>query len=289
MRGVTDTPPAQEGTRDSMSTDTHSNGPDATADRYRGNPAELYERHFVPQIGLPCADVLVDAARPVAGDRVIDIACGTGVAARLAAERVGSDGAVAGVDGHPGMLAVAQASSDRPIDWRHASADGLPFDDDSFDIALCSLGLQFFADKTAALSEMRRVVVEGGRLAIGVPGPTPPPMEGLHDALIPHLGIEVAAFVHAVFNLDDPDRLAALCHAGGWGDATVTTHTLTLQLDPPADFLWQYLLGTPLADAVSGLDADGRRNLEADVVERWLPYATIDGTEMTIDLHIAVT
>ena len=69
-------------------------------------------------------------------------------------------------------------------------------------------------------------------------------MEDLHDALVSHLGIEVAAFVHAVFLLDDPDRLAALCGAGGWGDATVTTHTLTLQLDPPADFLWQYLLGT---------------------------------------------
>ena len=270
-----------------MSTDTHSNRPDTPADRYHGNPAELYERHFVPQIGLPCADVLVDAARPAAGDRVVDVACGTGVAARLAAEHVGPDGPVAGVDGHPGMLAVAQASSDG-IEWRHASADGLPFDDDSFDIALCSLGLQFFADKIGALTEMRRVVVEGGRLAVGVPGPTPPLMEDLHDALVSHLGIEVAAFVHAVFILDDPDRLAALCGAGGWGDATVTTHTLTLQLDPPADFLWQYLLGTPLAEAVSSLDPGGRRNLEADVVERWRPYETIDGTEMTVDLHIAV-
>jgi SAM-dependent methyltransferase len=272
-----------------MNTDTSTNASVATADRYRGNPAEIYERHFVPQIGLPCAELLVDAARPAAGDRVVDIACGTGVATRLAAERVGLDGTVAGVDGHPGMLAVAQATTDRPIDWRHASADGLPFGDDSFDVVLCSLGLQFFADKIGALAEMRRVVVEGGRLAVGVPGPTPPLMQDLHDVLASHLGVEVAAFVQAVFILDDPDRLAALCHAGGWGGANVTTHTLTLQLDPPADFLWQYLLGTPLVEAVSGLDTNGRRNLETNAVERWRPYETTHGTEMTIDLHIAVT
>ena len=271
-----------------MSTNTNTNGSTGTADRYSGIPAELYERHFVPQIGLPCAERLVDAARLVVGERVIDIACGTGVAARLATERVGPHGTVAGVDAQPGMLAVARASADTPIDWREASAAGLPFDDNSFDVALCSLGLQFFADKVGALAEMRRVVAEDGRIAVGVPGPTPPMMEDLHDALASHLGIEVAAFVRAVFSLDDPERLAALYDAAGSGDADVTSHRLILHLDPPADFLWQYLLGTPLVAAVARLDADGRRTLEDDVIERWRPYETSDGTEMTIDLHIAV-
>ena len=271
-----------------MDTDTPRNDQHTTAGRYRGSPAELYERHFVPKIGLPCAELLVDAARPAAGERIIDVACGTGVATRLAAERVGPDGKVAGVDGHPGMLAVAQTSTDRPIEWRHATADGLPYGDDSFDVALCSLGLQFFADKTRALAEMRRVIVNGGRLAVGVPGPIPPMMQDLHDALIPHVGIEVAAFVQAVFVLDDPDRFAALCHTAGWRDARVETHSLILKLDPPADFLWQYLLGTPLAAATAGLDMDEQRNLEADVVKRWRQYETTDGSEMTIDLHIAV-
>ena len=260
----------------------------STADRYHGGPAELYERHFVPQIGHPCAELLVQAARPVPGERVVDIACGTGVVARLAAERVGGDGTVAGVDGHPGMLAVARTVTDARVDWHEASAEGLPFGADTFDVALCSLGLQFFADKVGALAEMRRVVTPGGRVAVGVPGPTPPPMEELHDALAAHLGVEVAAFVRAVFAVDDPDRLVALFTAAGWADATVTSHRLTLRLDPPADFLWQYLLGTPLAIAVARLDAAGRRAIEDDVVERWRPYAAGDGTEMTIDLHIAV-
>lgn len=271
-----------------MNTTTSTNDPNSAADRYHGSPAELYERHFVRQIGLPCAELLLDGARLGVGERVIDIACGTGVATRLAAERVGPQGTVAGIDAQPGMLAVARASADTPIDWREASAEGLPFRDNSFDVALCSLGLMFFADKVAALAEMRRVIADGGRIAIGVPGPMPPMMQDLHDALASRLGIEVAAFVRAVFALDDPERLAALYTAAGAGDANVTSHPLTLQLDPPADFLWQYLLGTPLAVAVAQLDADGRRALERDVVERWRPYETSDGTEVTINLHIAV-
>jgi SAM-dependent methyltransferase len=267
---------------------TNDDSPGSTAERYRGSPAELYERHFVPQIGRACAEPLVEAARLTAGERVVDIACGTGVVARLAAERVGRDGSVAGVDGHPGMLAVARAVTDAPVEWHEASAEGLPFGDATFDVALCSLGLQFFADKVRALAEMRRVVGEHGRIAVGVPGPTPPLMHDLHDVLAARLGIDVAAFVQAVFAVDDPERLAALFAAAGTGDVDVTSQRLDLRLDPPADFLWQYLLGTPLAMAVAGLDADGRRALEDDVVERWRPYETEGGMEVAIDLHIAV-
>jgi SAM-dependent methyltransferase len=258
------------------------------ADRYRGSPPELYERHFVPRIGRPCAAPLVGAARLAKGERVIDIACGTGIVARLAAERVGPHGTVAGIDPQPGMLDVARASTDTPVDWREATAEGLPFGDDAFDAAICSLGLQFFPDKVGALREMRRVVVDGGRIAVGVPGPTPPMMCELHDALAVHLGVEAAAFVQAVFVLDDPTRLAALCEAAGSDGVDVTSQRLTLALDPPVDFLWQYLLGTPLAVAVADLDARGRQALEDDVVERWRPFETTGGTEMTIGLHIAL-
>lgn len=271
-----------------MSEHLETNGPTSTADRYSGAPAEIYERYFVPRIGRPCAALVVDAARPAEGGRVVDIACGTGIAARLAAERVGPTGTVAGVDADPGMLGVARRCTSTPIDWHEASAQGLPFDDDTFDVALCSLALQFFPDQVGALGEMRRVVVDGGSIAIGVPGALPPMMEQLHDVLAERIDPEAAGLVRAVFALDDPERLVALCDAAGARDPRVTTRRLDLHLDPPADFLWQYLLGTPLAAAVRRLDADERRALELDVVERWRPYETSDGTEMSIDLHVAV-
>lgn len=256
--------------------------------RYQGNPAEIYERWFVPAIGLPFATRVVDAADLHPGERVLDVACGTGVVTRLAAERVGVAGEVAGIDGHPGMLEVARDATppESAIEWRQASADGLPFQDASFDVAVSSISLQFFADKVRALGEMRRVLVPGGRVAIGVPGPTPPLFDVLHEVLADHLGAEVAAFVHGVFALDDPTRLEELLAAAGFDHVRVEVGPLPVRLDAPADFLWQYLLGTPLADAVANLDQQDRDALQGAVVRRWAPFVVDD--HMPIDVGCLV-
>lgn len=71
---------------------------------YGGSAPENYERYFVPAIGRPLAEQLVAAAALRAGERVLDVACGTGVVARLAAGRVGPAGSVAGADVNAGML-----------------------------------------------------------------------------------------------------------------------------------------------------------------------------------------
>ena len=74
---------------------------------YGGSAPENYERYFIPAIGAPLATDLIDTAALRPSERVLDVACGTGVVARLAAERVGATGTVAGIDINPGMLAVA--------------------------------------------------------------------------------------------------------------------------------------------------------------------------------------
>src|SRR6185312_13121180 len=88
------------------------------------------------------------------------------------AARVKPSGAVAGVDLNPGMLNVARSlramDNAAPVQWQESSADKLPFPDGSFDVAYCQLGLQFFADRPAALREMRRVLSAQGRLAVMV-------------------------------------------------------------------------------------------------------------------------
>ncbi len=122
--------------------------------------AELYERCPARYILGPWAPLLVEAARLAVGERVLDVACGTGVVARAAAERVGRGGRVVGIDLNPGMIAVAQslpAIDGAPIEWLERSVLDLGLDDASFDVVLCQQGLQFFPDKTVALREMRRV------------------------------------------------------------------------------------------------------------------------------------
>ena len=108
-----------------------------------GSAPEVYERELVPAVFGPWAPILVELAHPRTGERVVDIACGTGIVARIAAARVGPTGAVAGVDLNPGMLSVARSvaatnsQSGAPIQWHEASADKLPFPHGSFDIVYC--------------------------------------------------------------------------------------------------------------------------------------------------------
>ncbi len=80
---------------------------DVSYRHYSGTAAENYERYFVPVIATPVADDLLSAAAVEHGERVLDVACGTGVIARLAAERVGSSGKVVGIDVAPDMIEVA--------------------------------------------------------------------------------------------------------------------------------------------------------------------------------------
>lgn len=236
--------------------------------------AENYERHFVPAIGRPMAEDLVAAADLRPGERVLDVACGTGVVARIAVERVGPDGSVAGLDPNPGMLAVARESvpSGATVDWHEAPAEAVPLPDGSFDVALCGMGLQFFSDRRAGLREIRRVLAPGGRLVASLPGPVPAPLEIMAEELSRHVGPEGATFVHAVFSLHDPDEIRALATDAGFRDVDVRSSAKPLHLPPPEEFLWQYVGSTPLAATVAQIGEDERAGLERAFTRRCRPH-----------------
>jgi SAM-dependent methyltransferase len=247
---------------------------------YGGDLAANYERYFVPVIPAPLADELVGLAAPRPGERVVDVACGTGVVARIAAPLVGARGTVAGVDINPGMLAVARSltSPGEPIEWHEAPAERLPLQDGAADLVVCQLGLMFMADKRAALAEMRRVLAPGGRLALLVPGPPPRMFIDFEAALTRHIGPEAGAFVGLVFSLADADGLGGLVASAGFRDVDVELRRSSLRLPPPTDFLWQYVACTPLALTIAGLGEDRRAALEREVVASWAPSAADDGT-----------
>lgn len=247
---------------------TESGRPGSLYGQYAGNPAENYEQHFTPAIGIHYARPVVEAAGLGKGHRVLDVACGTGIAARLAALEVRPTGSVAGVDVNPAMLEVAATcEGGEDIDWRQAPAEQLPWDDRSFDAVLCSQGLQFFQDKAAALSEMRRVLTDDGRIAVATPGPTPPLFEAIADVLAEQVGPEAAGFVDAVFSLHEPTEMHELLDAAGFSAIEAAYRKVTLRLPPPAHFFWQYVTASPLAAAASQLDDDARAALERAVVE----------------------
>lgn len=242
---------------------------------YSSNGSENYERFFVPAIGKPLAEDLVRLADLRSGERVLDVACGTGIVARLALERVKPDGSVAGLDINPGMLAVARSitSESGSIEWYEASAEAMPLPDDGFDVVLCQVSLQFMEDKVAALREMRRVLAPGGRLLLNVPGPAEEIFTIMADAMEQNIDSQAAGFVNHVFSLHDTDEIEQLMGEAGFDKIDVQAKTKTLYLPPPKDFLWQYVYSTPLAMVVLEADESSRKALEKEVVAQWQNFA----------------
>jgi ubiquinone/menaquinone biosynthesis C-methylase UbiE len=256
---------------------------------FAGNPAEDYQRYFVSAIGASVAHDLMDIAKLQQGERVLDVACGTGVVARLAAERVGSPGLVAGLDVNPGMLAVArsQTPANMSIDWYEASAEAMPLRDGAFDVVLCQMGLQFVPDKLAALREMHRVLDTQGRVHLTVPGPEPRIFAIMSDALARHVGPEVASFTDRVFSLHDVGELRHLLRSVGFREIDVQARTKHLRLPAPSDFLWQYIRSTPMANAAARTDERALEALESDVCARWEEFVANGSLSLEVGMTTA--
>jgi ubiquinone/menaquinone biosynthesis C-methylase UbiE len=217
---------------------------------------EIYERVLVKPLFRPFAEQLIARVAPNRGDSVIDIACGTGIVARVARERLGPDARIVGVDVAPAMLAVAR-SVDQSIDWREGNAVSLPVSgDEHFNVLTCHQGLQFMPDKPAAIREMRRVLAPGGRVAIAtwLPLEDLPGMRELNAVAEKHVG----TIVDSRHSFGDATALKRLLDDGGFKDAKVSTVSHDVQFaDGP-------LFARLNAMAVIGMSEKGKALSEAE-------------------------
>jgi ubiquinone/menaquinone biosynthesis C-methylase UbiE len=227
-----------------------------------GNPAEGYESYMVPTLFGPCARILIQAADPKSGERVLDVGCGTGIVAREVASRLGATGAVTAVDLSAKMLAVARTAAVREgltIEWREGNAEQLPFQDGAFDLVLCQFALMFVADKTAALSEMRRVVTGSGRVVISVwEGLDRHPFyQILHNVIQQRLGMSALQQIFALGNADD---LRDLVLAAGFRRADIKTFSLTARFPNPEAFIaGEIEVDTAAIPSMQHLDSKSRQ------------------------------
>jgi SAM-dependent methyltransferase len=187
--------------------------------------AETYERLFVPAEFQEWTPRVAAAAGVRAGQRVLDVACGTGVLARDVARLVGPSGSVIGLDAGAGMLAVA-ARLAPTIEWHQGTAEALPFERDSFDAVVSQFGLMFFRDRILALREMMRVLRPGGRMAVAVwdsleHTPAYADLVALIDRVA---GRHAGDALRAPFVLGEVDALAALFKRADIQGATIATH-----------------------------------------------------------------
>jgi ubiquinone/menaquinone biosynthesis C-methylase UbiE len=232
-------------------------------DQYQqeGSAAELFQRYVVPRITSLWAKDLVDRTCVQVGESVLDVACGTGVVTRLAAQQSGS-GRVVGPDLNADMLRVARgvAHVGMPIEWCEGSALALPFEEGAFNIVLCQLGLQFFPDKSLALHETARVLSFGGRLLLSVftSIERTPVAYIFANALDRYLGESASSAKRAEHSFSDSDRLAQLAADAGLKNVVVVPVTQTIRFPSALDYVWVQLMATPQARLLSKMMAPER-------------------------------
>ena len=259
-----------------------------------GNAPEVYETQLVPAIFGPWAPVLVARAALRAGERALDVACGTGAVTRLVAPQVGPTGHVVGLDLNPGMLARARASpppEGATVDWREGDAGALPFDTSSFDAVFCQLGLQYFPDRQQAAREMHRVLKRTGRLVTLVwralahsPG-----FAALATALELNVSPAAAAVMRAPFVFgDSTDDLRDLLTQAGFRTVRVGADVRMVRFASPAAFVQYQVAGSPLATHVAQADDAVREALIREVTEAMQSYLNDDGLAFPIEGQIAV-
>lgn len=253
--------------------------------------AERYERILVPTILGPAARALVEWSDPQPGEVVLDVGCGTGAAARFAAERVGNAGRVAGVDVSAGMIAVARSLPPvcgAAVEWHEASACRLPFADAVFDRVLCSQTLQFLQDRPGALAEIHRVLKPGGRVAVSAwcDIQENPYFDALVQAMTREVGADTAAGLRAAFALGALTDIQTLLSGAGFTNLEAVAKRLELDLPNLLAFVPRHVSATPMAAGFDAAPRETRRAVVESVANVLARYATGAGVRVAFRTHL---
>jgi len=213
--------------------------------------ADVYEEFFLPALFAQWAGPVADAAGVQTGQRVLDVACGTGVLARAMVERVSPTGSVVGLDVNEGMLDVARRTAPQ-IEWRQGVAEELPFADNSFDAVGSQFALMFFNDRRAALREMMRVLKPGGRMAIAVWAALEdtPGYAAMVDLLRRLFGETHASRLYAPYILGNVDELRTLFHQAGLSNAAIATEPGVARFPSIESWVFTDVKGWTLAELI---------------------------------------
>lgn len=224
---------------------------------------EIYEEVLVGPLFRPWVDSLLEDVKLGPADRVLDIACGTGIVARLAKER-GATGKVVGVDVNPQMLAVARRVAPT-IDWREGNAGALPLDrDEQFDVVLCQQGFQFVQDRAAAARQMHRALASGGRLGISTwrPDEEFPLLRQLREIAERHVG-PVDDRRHS---LGEPGPIEAVLDDAGFQDIRSKHFSRVIRFADGSVFVRLNAMAMVSMSAASGaLDDEARQRVVATI------------------------
>lgn len=254
-----------------------------------GNAASLYEAQKVPAIFAPLAEATLDVLRPRSDEALLDVACGTGIFARLARRRLGPGPRVVGADLNEGMIAIARDLSDedaRSCDWHVADVTGLPFPDRTFSLVVCQQGIQFFPDEVAALREMRRVTVQGGRVALSVWAGASPFFTVLAAALSRHVSDEIGTRSLAPFAYDGSQRLPKVMSEVGLMEVSSELLTVDRVIPDAAAAIPREILANPVGATVERFGPEVMERIVADTLDSLSEFRRDDGLVVPQSAHL---
>jgi SAM-dependent methyltransferase len=249
-----------------------------------GDAPTIYNRVAL-KLMEPWTEDLIVSGRVRDGDRVLDLACGTGVIAGRVKTVTGKLCTVVGLDINEAMINAARKIPD--VEWHQGSALEMPFPDGNFDVVLCQQGLQFFPDRSAAMREIARVLAPGGRVAASVWGPLN--HQPVHIALLgsieKFLGAELRAPLDAAFVLAPIDALRSLGEGAGFKNVHVRLEHRTGRYPSPANLARGWVAATPAASAFAALSEERKEAFVRNFVDHLAGYIDDDGLAVTMQVH----
>jgi ubiquinone/menaquinone biosynthesis C-methylase UbiE len=253
--------------------------------------AERYQTILTPAILGPFARALVDFAALEHGEQVVDIGCGTGAAARYAAELAGFSGMVIGVDKNASMIEVANglpSVQGAAIEWREADVVQLPLADEQMDVILCAQTLQFLPDKQAGLSEMWRVLRTDGRIVLSLWCSTSdnPYFEALIAAIDKHIGPETAVGLQSAFSLTDGYAAFELLREAGFRHIDVSMTQLALPFPNLSEFVPRHISATPMVAGFERASVSVQQEVIRDVITAMSRYGVNGRYQIPFKSHL---
>jgi len=237
-----------------------------TTDPFSGSVPAYYDRYLAPLLFEPYAVELVTRVPKRDGLRVLELACGTGVVTRHLRAALPDSATVVATDLSADMIAYAQrAVPASGIEWQTADAQALPFDDGSFDVAVCQFGLMFLPDKVRGFREAHRVLAPGGQLLATVwdslaANPYAAEMAATLDELCPADPPRIVQMIHGYFATD---RIVTDMRAAGWEDVAFSPLAITGHGPAAADLATGFAHGSPIAQALAQRGVDPQRFIDA--------------------------
>ncbi len=264
---------------------------------YRQASHEIWERmasgwegwnDYLAQASRPATDQMVEALAPQAGDTILELAAGAGVAGFLVAPLLGPGGRLIMTDFSEQMVEAERRRGAElgltGVEYRVMDAEQIDLEDDSVDGVLCRWGYMLMADPAAALRETRRVLRPGGRLSFSVWGaPEDNPWASLPGRILVQRGHMPAPESGApgIFAMADPERTVGLVTGAGFDSPELVEVRMSWHFSDFDEF-WRY--ATEIAGAIAlvlqGLD-DRERGVVRGELERAVePLATANGYDM---------